>query len=65
VRSAPNTNNNPVGTLSPGRQIQVLGRSPDNAWYQIIWDNNTKAWVAQELLQLTTGDASQIPVVSN
>jgi hypothetical protein len=64
VRAAPNTNNNPVGALAPGRQVQVIGRSADNAWYQIVWDNNQKAWVAQELLSVTTGDPTRLPVVS-
>jgi hypothetical protein len=63
VRSAANTNNNPIGNLAPNRQVEVIGRSPDNAWLQIIWDNNTKAWVAQELMHIIVGDASQIPVV--
>jgi hypothetical protein len=30
---------------------------------QIVWDNNQKAWVAQELLQITQGDANQIPII--
>lgn len=63
VRAAPNTNNNPIGNLAPGRSVEVIGRSPDNAWLQIIWDNNLKAWVASDLMQITQGDASQIPVV--
>ncbi len=63
VRSAASTNNNPIGNLAPGRQVEVIGRSADNAWLQIIWDNNQKAWVAQDLMKITTGDASQIPVV--
>ena len=63
VRSAPSTNNNPVSSLAPGRSVDVIGRSPDNAWLQIIWDNNQKAWVARDLMQITTGDVSQIPIV--
>lgn len=65
VRSAPSTNNNPIGTLAPGRQVEVIGKSADNAWLQIVWDNNQKAWVAQDLMSITTGDAAQIPVVRN
>jgi len=64
VRSAPNTNNTPVGNLQPGQQVQVLGRSPDNAWYQIVWNGNQKAWVASDLLNIVTGDPTKIPVVS-
>ena len=63
VRSAPSTNNNPIGNLSPSRQVEVIGRSPDNAWLQIVWDNNTKAWVAQDLMTVVTGDPAQIPIV--
>ncbi len=63
VRSAASTNNNPLGNLAPSRQVEVIGRSQDNAWLQIIWDNNTKAWVAQDLLRIIVGDAGQIPVV--
>lgn len=65
VRGAPSTNNNPIGTLAPGRQVEVIGKSADNAWLQIVWDNNQKAWVAQDLMTITTGDATQIPVVRN
>jgi hypothetical protein len=63
VRSAPNTNNNPIGNLSPGRQVEITGRSPDNAWLQIVWDNNQKAWVAQQLMTIVRGDPQQIPTV--
>jgi hypothetical protein len=65
VRSAPSTNNNPIGNLAPGRQVEVIGKSADNAWLQIVWDNNQKAWVAQDLMAITTGDPTQIPVVRN
>jgi Bacterial SH3 domain len=63
VRRAANTNNDPIGVLAPGRSTEIIGRSPDNAWMQIVWDNNQKAWVAQELLQITQGDANQIPII--
>ncbi|MHB8575983.1 MAG: SH3 domain-containing protein [Dehalococcoidia bacterium] len=65
VRSAPSTNNNPIGNLSPSRQVEVIGRSPDNAWLQIVWDNNQKAWVARDLMTIVSGDAAQIPVVKS
>lgn len=64
VRPAPSTNNQPVGQLAPGRQVQVLGVSADKAWYQIVWDNNTKAWVASDLVNMVSGDATKLPVVS-
>lgn len=63
VRPAPSTNNNPVGQLAPGRQVEVIGRSADNAWWQIVWDNNQKAWVAADLMTLNSGDPNQLPVV--
>jgi hypothetical protein len=63
VRPAPSTNNTPVGQLAPGRQVEVIGRSADNAWWQIVWDNNQKAWVAADLMSLTSGNAAQLPVV--
>jgi len=63
VRFAPSTNNQPVGQLAPGRQVEIIGRSADNAWWQIVWDNNQKAWVAADLMSLTSGDAAQLPVV--
>ncbi|HZQ38017.1 MAG TPA: SH3 domain-containing protein [Dehalococcoidia bacterium] len=63
VRPAPSTNNTPVGQLAPGRQVEVIGRSADNAWLQIVWDNNQKAWVAADLITLTGGNANQLPVV--
>ena len=63
VRPAPSTNNTPVGQLAPGRQVEVIGRSADNAWWQIVWDNNQKAWVAADLMTLSSGNAAQLPVV--
>ncbi|GEM_PF-3196476 len=63
VRSAPSTNNQPVGQLAPGRQVEVIGRSADNAWWQIVWDNNQKVWVAADLMGLLSGDAGQLPIV--
>src|SRR5207237_6928271 len=35
VRVAPSTNNNPIGNIAPNRQVEVIGRSRDNAWLQI------------------------------
>lgn len=64
VRIAPSTNNNPLGNLQPGREVVVLGRSADNAWLQIVWDNNTKAWVASDLMRFVVGDPSRLPVVA-
>jgi hypothetical protein len=64
VRIAPSTNNNPLGNLQPGREVVVLGRSADNAWLQIVWDNNTKAWVAADLMRFVVGDPSRLPVVA-
>jgi uncharacterized protein YgiM (DUF1202 family) len=64
VRSAPSTNNNPLGNLQPGRQVTVLGRSADKAWLQIVWDNNAKAWVAADLMRFIAGDPTKLPTVS-
>jgi uncharacterized protein YgiM (DUF1202 family) len=65
VRSAPSTDNTPLGTLAAGREVEVVGKSADGDWLQIVWDNNQKAWVAQDLLEITTGDPTQIPVITN
>jgi uncharacterized protein YgiM (DUF1202 family) len=65
VRSAPSTDNSPLGTLDPGRRVEVVGKSADGDWLQIVWDNDQKAWVAQELLEITSGDPTQLPVIPN
>lgn len=64
VRVAPSTNNNPLGALQPGRQVVVLGQSADKAWVQIVWENNTKAWVARDLLRFVNGDPTKLPTVA-
>ena len=64
VRVAPSTNNNPLGALQPGRQVVVLGQSADRAWLQIVWENNTKAWVARDLMRFVNGDPTKLPTVA-
>ncbi len=59
VRNGPSTGNALVGKLNGGETVTVLGRSSDNAWLKISY-NNGEAWVYAAY----TSGASGAPVAA-
>ena len=64
VRAGACTCTDNVGVIIPGQSSQILGRSPDNQWLQIVYlggPDNT-GWVFREFVRVT-GDLSLMPTV--
>src|SRR5215216_3467594 len=64
VRRGPGVNYQVVMTLQQGQKIDVVGRSQDRQWYQIVRPDNAneRAWVSIDFLTLE-GDANTLPEV--
>lgn len=65
VRSGPGTNYEVLGLLRAGQAVEVIGRSPEGAWWQIVFPPNTGAlgWVAGTYVQPNEA-AGNVPLVS-
>lgn len=65
VRGGPGTGYPVLGLLRAGDTAAVVGRSPDNGWWQILFPANTGAtgWVAGNYVQ-TNAAAGTVPVVA-
>jgi hypothetical protein len=50
--------------LSQGQRVEVVGRSPDRQWFQIVLPTNARerGWVSQEFLGVE-GDVNTLPEV--
>ncbi len=62
-RVGPGTNFDRLGTFSAGTQAPIVGRLPDNSWWQVRVNNFTRAWVSANF---TTeyGNCINIPIVA-
>jgi len=64
VRSGPGTQYLVVAGLRSGEQVTILGRNPDDTWYQIELPDGTSGWASAELLQLQD-EGQEIPLVED
>jgi len=64
VRRGPGVNFAVIMTLQQGQKIDVVGRSQDRQWYQIVRPDNAseRAWVSIDFLTLE-GDGNALPEV--
>jgi hypothetical protein len=64
VRRGAGTNFSIIMNLTQGQRVEVVGRSPDRQWYQIIRPDNAseRAWVSAEFLAVE-GDVNSLPEV--
>jgi hypothetical protein len=65
MRATPSLDGAGVGLLQPGESAVVIGRTADNAWYQIQVPNQPgqTAWVYAQLVQVA-GPVESVPVVT-
>jgi uncharacterized protein YraI len=61
IRSAPGTNFNVVGQLPPTIAIPVIGRLPDNSWFQVN-SNGIIGWVSSTVVTIG-GNCAGVSVV--
>lgn len=64
VRRSPGINFAVITNLKQGDKVDIVGRSPDRQWFQIILPDQSRdrGWVAQEFLQ-PDGDTANLPEV--
>jgi uncharacterized protein YgiM (DUF1202 family) len=64
VRKGPGINWTAVMNLQQGQRVEVVGRSPDRQWFQIVLPTNARerGWVSQEFLTVD-GDVNTLPEV--
>jgi hypothetical protein len=64
VRAGPGTNFAVIMNLTQGQRVDVVGRSPDRQWYQIVRPDNAsqRAWVSAEFLAVE-GDINSLSEV--
>jgi uncharacterized protein YraI len=64
-RYGPGTNYSAVGALMVGPAVPILGKIPDQSWWQIDnpWSPGTKCWVASSIT-IASGNLSIVPSVA-
>jgi uncharacterized protein YgiM (DUF1202 family) len=64
VRRGPGTNFAIVMNLTQGQRVEVVGRSADRQWFQVVRPDNAneRAWVSSEFLAVE-GDVNSLPEV--
>jgi len=62
VRQGPGTNYAPVGTLTQGEQVSIVGHNADSSWWAVSYGGGI-GWVLGSLV-ITEGDLSQVPLVA-
>lgn len=60
IRSGPGTGYSIVGAANPGDQFDIVGKSPDNAWWQICCVGAAQGWVFGELAQAQNAESVQV-----
>jgi uncharacterized protein YgiM (DUF1202 family) len=58
VREGPGRTFAPIGSVTPGTIVQVIGRSGDGSWIQIRLDDGREGWVSADLLAIEDPEAS-------
>lgn len=58
VRSGPGTGFQPIGSLPPGAQVEVIGRSGDAGWIQVRLADGREGWISAPLLQINAPQGS-------
>jgi uncharacterized protein YraI len=63
LRVAPNDSAEQIGNIAWGQEVEVIGRSSDGKWLQII-ANGQGGWSVAEWYQIIAGDLAAIPVTN-
>jgi len=61
LRAAPTVESAQIGRVDWGAFVPVVGRTPANDWYQIVW-KGTVGWVAAGFLQIRQGSLDAVPI---
>jgi hypothetical protein len=63
VRSAPSLDGAIVGKADNGQTFNVLGRSADNAWWQVDLGGGAEGWISDSIARLA-GEGEAVPVAA-
>jgi flagellar FliL protein len=64
VRPGPGTSfNPPLDQINAGETVQLLGKTANGEWFQIINERSVTGWVSVTLLSMTDEIAAKVPVV--
>ncbi len=62
LRQAPDSNTAQIGRVTWGELLPVIGRTGNNAWYQVVFRNDTIGWVSSGFVTILEGDLNRVPV---
>jgi len=61
VHSSPGTDSQIIGNLQDGTTVNVIGRSSDSAWLQVMLPDGRRGWSSASLLTVS-GGVNSVPV---
>jgi uncharacterized protein YraI len=64
VRSGPSTDYLIVGSLQPNQEVDIVGKSSEGDWWQVVLPNGQTGWIYGELTA-TTGNTADVAVAAN
>lgn len=63
LRGGPGVNYSVISTLSPGEELEIVGRNQDSTWWQVTLPDGGLAWAAAEVVSTRDVDETAIPLV--
>ena len=64
VRAGPSTLHPRIGQVSEGERLEVLGKTPDETWWEVRLSDGTQGWVYAKLVQ-PEGPINEVQVAQN
>jgi uncharacterized protein YraI len=61
LRAQPNDSSDRLGNVPWGSEVDVVGRSGDGLWLQIVLDG-TQGWSARSWYEIIQGDLNSVPI---
>jgi uncharacterized protein YgiM (DUF1202 family) len=65
VRAAPSLEAQQLDTINAGERVELLSKSEDGVWYQIVTERDVTGWTHVSLLSIDEATMNQVPVQGN
>ncbi len=62
LHPVPDVNSPQTGRVTWGELLPVIGRTSNNAWYQVVFRNDTIGWIVASYTTILEGDLNRVPV---